>query len=109
MKFKALLIILVGTFSFIITAMAQAIELQEFEPLEKFAGGCPEGPPCSKTRGLLNLKPDRSSTEDSVTDKEVKTDLEQKTDAAIEPVAEKPVAEQKAGKKLEGKKKHPTK
>ena len=106
MRSKALLIIVIGFFAFNIQVLAQGIESQGFEPIEKFAGGCPEGPPCSKTRGLIKPKPESNSTLDSPVDNESQAIIENKTDRSVDQVDEKPVAN-KATKKDVGKKKTP--
>ncbi len=105
MRYEALLIIVIGFIAFNIQVLAQGIESQGFEPLEKFAGGCPEGPPCSKTRGLIKPKPESNSTLESPIDNESQTNIENKTAASVDPADEKPVAN-KVAKKAVGKKKH---
>jgi len=104
MRSKALLVIVIGFFAFNSQILAQGIESQGFEPLEKFAGGCPEGPPCSKTRGLIMPKPEINSVLGSPVDNEIQTNIENKRDVSTAPVDEKPITN-KAGKKAVSKKK----
>ena len=101
---KTLLTIVIGFFTLNIQVFAQIVDSKEFEPVEKFAGGCPEGPPCSKTRGLIKSKPESNPTTDSPVDSESQSNIENKTDGSTGSVVEKPLAN-KSRKKAVGKKK----